>query len=195
MADVGMAPSAVAADVGLTLAATWPGCVTVATTLWKADLERRRFLKESAVAVSASSAVALQWLVRPVPDSPSGTGHRQVGKPDIDAIQQVVRSYRELDNRLGGGRVRGAVVHYLNSEVTPLLTEGRFNAETGARLAAAGAELAQLAGWMAYDAGLHGHAERYLTLALSFAQHAGNFGLGWEGVQSGAAGNGTGRAG
>ena len=43
-----------------------------------------------------------------------------------------------------------------------------------------GAELAQLAGWMAYDAGLHGHAQRYLTLALSFARHAGNSGLGAE---------------
>jgi hypothetical protein len=179
-ADVGMTPSAVVADVGLTLAATWAECVTAATTLWRADLERRRFLLDSAIAASASSAAALQWLVSPAPAFPSGTGRRQVGKSDIDAIQQVVRSYRELDNRLGGGRVRGAVVHYLNSEVTPLLTDGRFNAETGARLAALGAELAQLAGWIAYDTGLHGHAQRYMTLALSFARHADNSGLGAE---------------
>jgi hypothetical protein len=180
MADAGMAPSAMAADVGLTLAATWSECVTAATTLWRADLERRRFLVESAAAASASSAAALQWLVSPVPGPPSRTGRRQVGASDIDAIQQVIRSYRELDNRLGGGRVRGAVVHYLNSEVALLLSEGRFNVVTGARLAAAGAELAQLAGWMAYDTGLHGHAQRYLTLALSFARHAGNAGLGAE---------------
>jgi hypothetical protein len=178
--DVGMTASAVAADVGLTLAGTWAECVTAAATLWRADLERRRFLQESAVAVSASSAVALQWLVSPAPGFPSRAGRRQVGESDIEAIQQVIRSYRELDNRLGGGRVRGTVVHYLNSEVTPLLTNGRFGAATGARLAAAGAELAQLAGWMAYDAGLHGHAQRYLTLALSFARHAGNAGLGAE---------------
>jgi hypothetical protein len=125
MADVGMAPSAVAADVGLTLAATWTECVTAATTLWRADLERRRFLLDSAVAASASSAAALQWLVSPAPTPLSGTG-RHVGESDIDAIQQVVRSYRELDNRLGGGRVRGAVVHHLNSDVTPLLTDGRY---------------------------------------------------------------------
>lgn len=179
-ADAGMAPSAVAADVGLALAATWAECVTAATTLWRADLERRRFLVESAVAVSASPAVALQWLVSPPPGPPWRTGRRQVGASDIDAVQQVVRSYRELDNRLGGGRVRGSVVQYLHFEVAPLLSEGRFNAETGVRLAAAGAELAQLAGWMAYDAGLHGHAQRYLTLALSFARHAGNAGLGAE---------------
>jgi hypothetical protein len=135
---------------------------------------------DSAVAMSASSAAALQWLVSPAPTLPSATGRRRIGESDIDAIQQVVRSYRELDNRLGGGRMRGAVVQYLNSEVTPLLVGGRFNADTGTRLATVGAELAQLAGWMAYDTGLHGHAQRYLTLALSFARHAGNSGLGAE---------------
>jgi tetratricopeptide (TPR) repeat protein len=33
---------------------------------------------------------------------------------------------------------------------------------------------------VAYDTGLHGHAERYLTLALSFARHAEDDGLGAE---------------
>jgi hypothetical protein len=103
-----------------------------------------------------------------------------VGDADVAAIQQVAASYRELDNRLGGGRVRGAVVQYLHAEVAPLLADGRFDGQAGSRLAGAGAELAQLAGWIAYDAGLHGHAQRYLTLALSFAHHAGNDGLGAE---------------
>jgi len=180
IADAGMVPSAMAAGVGLTLAGTWAECVAAATTLWGADAEQRRFLGDSGVAVSASPAVALQWLVSPVPGPPLWSGRRQVGEPELAAIQHVAASYRELDNRLGGGRMRGAVVHYLNSEVAPLLADGRFDSKTGARLAAAGAELAQLAGWMAYDAGLHGHAQRYLTLALSFAHHAGNDGLGAE---------------
>jgi hypothetical protein len=180
IADVGMAPGAVAAGVGLTLAGTWAECVTAATTLWSADAEQRRFLADSAMAVSASPAVALQWLVSPVPGPPSWSGRRQVGEPELAAIQHVAASYRELDNRLGGGRVRGAVVGYLTTEVAPMLADGRYDTNTGRRLAAAGAELAQLAGWMAYDAGLHGHAQRYLTLALSFAHHAGHDGLGAE---------------
>jgi hypothetical protein len=81
MADVGMAPSAVAADMGRTLAANWTECVTAATTLSRADLERRRFLLDSAVAASASSAAALQWLVSPAPTPLSGTGRRHVGSP------------------------------------------------------------------------------------------------------------------
>jgi hypothetical protein len=180
MGDAGMVPSTVAADTGLTLAGTWAQCVTAATTLWRADAEQRRFLAGSSAAVSVSQAVALQWLVRPVPEPPSWRGRRLVGESELAAIQHVVASYRELDNRLGGGRVRGAVVHYLNTEVAPLLADGRFDTKTGQRLAAVGAELAQLAGWMAYDAGLHGHAQRYLTVALSFAHHAGNDGLGAE---------------
>jgi hypothetical protein len=180
IADVGMVPSAVAADIALALAGTWAECVTAATRLWSADAEQRRFLSSSDVALSASQAAALQWLVRPVPGPPSWPGQRRVGEPELAAIQDMVTSYRELDNRFGGGRVRGAVVHYLNAEVAPLLADGRFDSKTGGRLAAAGAELAQLAGWMAYDAGLHGHAQRYLTVALSFAHHAGNDGLGAE---------------
>jgi hypothetical protein len=143
IADLGMVPSAAAADTGLTLAGTWTQCVTAATTLWSADADQSRFLTGSSLAVSASQAVALQWLVSPVPDPPSWPGRRLVGEPELAAIKHVVASYRELDNRLGGGRVRGAVVHYLNTEVAPLLADGRFDSKTGQRLAAAGAELAR----------------------------------------------------
>jgi hypothetical protein len=180
IADTGMAPSGVPAETGLALAGTWAECVTTAITLWSADASQRRFLTSSAMAVSASQAVALQWLVSPVPGPPSWSGLRRVGEPDLAAIAEVVASYRELDNRLGGGRVRSAVINYLNTEVAPLLADGRYDVKTGRQLATAGAELAQLAGWMAYDAGLHGHAQRYLTVALSFAHHAGNDGLGAE---------------
>ncbi|HEV2375789.1 MAG TPA: hypothetical protein VGS19_26935 [Streptosporangiaceae bacterium] len=180
VAEVGMTESRVPVDVGLVLAETWDECVAAAVTLGRADVQRRRFLQDSAVTVSASSAVALRWLVTPACGPPQRTGRRQVGESEVTAIGEVVRSYRELDNRLGGGRVRAPVIDYLNAEVVPLLTDGSYSAATGAKLAAAAAELAQLAGWMAYDSGLHGHAQRYLTLALSFARHAGDDGLGSE---------------
>jgi hypothetical protein len=179
-ADLGMAPSAVTADLGLTLVADWGKCVATAATLWRVDLERRRFLHQSALALSAPSTAALQWLVSPPADPPVRCGRRQIGAADVDTVQSIVQSYRELDNRLGGGRTRSAVVQYLDTEITPLLADGRYSAAVGRGLAEAGAELAQLAGWMAYDCGLHGHAQRYLTLALSFAYHAGSAGLGAE---------------
>jgi hypothetical protein len=35
---------------------------------------------------------------------------RKVGRADIDAIRELTYSYREMDNRLGGGKLRSAVV-------------------------------------------------------------------------------------
>lgn len=179
-ADVGMRATAAKSDLGLALAGSWSDCVADATALWRGDMERRRFLAGSAFAVSASSVVPLQWLVSPQPGQASGTGRRAVGRADVDMILEVARSFRELDNRLGGIRVRAAVVQYLNCEVAPLINDGRFGPDVGRALASAAAELAQLAGWMAYDAGLHGHAQRYMTVALSLARQAGDDGLGGE---------------
>jgi tetratricopeptide (TPR) repeat protein len=180
VAELGMTPSIIGTDIGLRLSDQWTECVTTATVLWRADVERLRFLQDSALAASAASAAALQWLVGPSAAPPSGEGWRQVGAADVASLRQTAQTFRELDNRLGGGRVRGAVMQYLTIEVTPILAHGQFSADTGRQLAGAAAELAQLAGWMAYDTGLHGHAQRYLTLALSFARHAADDGLGAE---------------
>lgn len=119
-------------------------------------------------------------MVSPAADSPEAAGSRAVGATEIAGIRDLTQSYRELDNKLGGGRLRRAVVEYLDMEVSPLLAGGRYRAETGRELAAAAAELAQLAGWMAYDSGLHGQAQRHLTQALNLARHAGAAGLGGE---------------
>jgi len=34
----------------------------------------------------------------------------KAGPADIDAIRELTYSYREMDNRLGGGKLRSAVV-------------------------------------------------------------------------------------
>ena len=71
-----------------------------------------------------------------------------VGASNVVGIREVTRSYRELDNKLGGGRLRRAAVAYLDTEVAPLLAGGRYGAEVGRELAAAASELAQLAGFL-----------------------------------------------
>lgn len=241
--DLGMVPSAISADAGLRLSGSWAECVATGMTLWRADVEKRQFLQDSALAVSASSAVALQWLVSPSAGQPSGLGGRKIGASDVAAMERATQSFREMDNRLGGGRVRSAVMRYLTAEITPVLAHGQFSGDVGIRLAGVAAELAQLVGfssalavsgrvrvsfvpgyrrsrqpmsawlekqqrgrgqagndgrnvrlteearhghkaertgWVAYDTGLHGHAERHLALALSFARHAQDDGLGAE---------------
>ncbi|MDH2427768.1 hypothetical protein [Sphaerisporangium sp. TRM90804] len=179
-ADLGMAGGATPLDLGQHFDHAWQEGVETVTALWRADMERRRFLLDSAFAVGAGSAGALSWLTSPGEGAPEATGTRRVGAPDIAAIHEVARSFGELDNRFGGGRVRAAVVRYLDSAVAPLLKDGAYGEATGRALASAAAEVTRLAGWMAYDLEKHGLAQRHLIQALSLARGAGDHGLGGE---------------
>ncbi|MFC6081602.1 tetratricopeptide repeat protein [Sphaerisporangium aureirubrum] len=178
--DLGMAGGATPLDLGQRFSDAWQEGVQIVTALWRADMERRRFLLDSAFTVGAGSAGALRWLTSPPGGFPEAEGPRRVGAPDIAAIREVTRSFGELDNRFGGGRVRAAVVRYLDSAVAPLLKDGVYGEATGRALASAAAEATRLAGWMAYDLEQHGLAQRHLIQALSLARGAGDEGLGGE---------------
>jgi hypothetical protein len=170
--ELGMTPSGLPADLGLHLPTTWTETVATSTALWRADVQRRRFLASALFASAALSASALRWLISPPAIPPAGTGVRQVGQADIEAIRELTRCYREMDNRLGGGKLRAAIVSYLDEHVSRLLITGSYAEQTGRQLAYACGELSQLAGWVAYDSGEHGLAQRYLTQALAYARHA-----------------------
>jgi hypothetical protein len=150
-----MTPSALPADLGLHLPTAWTDTVAISTALWRADVQRRRFLVNAVFASAAVPASALRWLTSPPADAPAANGLRQVGRADIDAIRDLTLSYREMDNRLGGGKLRAVIVSYLDDHVSRLLTGGRYREETGRQLAAACGELSQLAGWVAYDSDEH----------------------------------------
>jgi hypothetical protein len=174
--ELGMTPSDLPGDLGLQLPTGWTETVATSTALWRADVQRRRFLVNAVFTSAALPASALRWLTSPPAAAPSASGTRQVGRADIDAIRELTRSYREMDNRLGGGKLRSAVVSYLDDHVSRLLTAGSYQEETGRQLAAACGELSQLAGWVAYDSE-HGLAQRYLTQALAYSRHADDHAL------------------
>ncbi len=178
--ELGMAPSDLPADLGLHLPIAWADTIAISTALWRADVQRRRFLVNAVFAAAAMPASALRWLTSPPADAPARSGPLRVGRADIDAIRELTLSYRELDNRLGGGRLRAVILSYLDDHVSHLLTNGSYREETGRQLAAACGELSQLAGWVAYDSGEHGVAQRYLTQALAYGRHAGDPALGAE---------------
>ncbi|MFI7226797.1 hypothetical protein ACIBO5_26600 [Nonomuraea angiospora] len=167
-------------DLGQEFTHTWQEGVATVTALWRADVERRRFLIDSTFAIGAGSVGAIRWLTSPPGGQLNGTGGRRVGRADIAAIHEVTRSFGELDNRFGSGRVRSSVVKYLDTAVSPLLKDGLYDESTGRRLAAAAAELTRLAGWMAYDMEQHGLAQRYLIQALRLARSADDHTLGGE---------------
>ena len=178
--ELGMTPSNLPADLGLHLPTAWTDTVTISTALWRADVQRRRFLAGAAFAAAATPASALRWLTSAAADAPAGNGSQRVGRADIEAIRELTLSYRELDNRLGGGSLRPVIVSYLDDNVSHLLINGSYREETGRQLAAACSELSQLAGWVSYDSGEHGLAQRHLTQALAYARHAGDHALGAE---------------
>ncbi|MFB4286700.1 hypothetical protein ACBI99_03620 [Nonomuraea sp. ATR24] len=178
--DLGMPVITTPLDLGQEFTHTWQEGVATVTALWRADVERRRFLIDSTFAIGAGSVGAVRWLTSPQEGRPSSSGPRRVGRADIAAIHEVTRSFGELDNRFGSGRVRSSVVKYLDTAVTPLLKDGSYGDATGRQLAAAAAELTRLAGWMAYDMEQHGLAQRYLIQALRLARGADDHALGGE---------------
>lgn len=165
---------------GLQFASTWRHGVELAVGLWQWDLHRRDLLWRSGFAASAFIGPAMRWLTAPVDERPAGTGRRPVEAPDVDTVREVTSTYRALDNRYGGGHVRASVVRFLHTDVAPLLREGRYDGQIGAALLSAAAETTQLAGWAAYDSGLHGTAQMYLIQALRLALAAGDRPLGAE---------------
>jgi transcriptional regulator with XRE-family HTH domain len=94
-----------------------------------------------------------------VPGSPPG-----VGSDEVDELEQAVTLFRRWDASGAGGLRRKAVVGQLNAVAENLNTHQP--SEITKRLFQVTAELAQLAGWMAYDQGLFGTAQRYYLLAL-----------------------------
>ena len=88
----------------------------------------------------------------------------EVGTDEVAELEQAVSLFRRWDASGAGGLRRKAVVGQLNA-VAETLT-GHYPAVITQRLFRVTAELAQLAGWMAYDQGLFGVAQRYYLLAL-----------------------------
>jgi hypothetical protein len=179
-ADLGMAAGDIRPGLGTELPVTWPDGVRSITGLWRADVERREFVTGAAFGVAAYASAGIRWLTLPASGLAGAGAGRRIGREEIDGLREISRTYRQLDNRLGGGQLRAAVVQLLDRQVTPALSEAAFTEDTGQELAAVAAELAQLVGWMAYDGEAHGLAQRYLIQALGLARLAGDDALGAE---------------
>jgi hypothetical protein len=87
-------------------------------------------------------------------------------------ITQHIAELRLLDDRAGGGALN---LRYVNNElhtVLDLLRNASCEVDVHERLLLATADLAQLSGWMQWDAGNHGAGQRYLLLAIHAARAA-----------------------
>jgi hypothetical protein len=101
---------------------------------------------------------------------------RHVGLTDVERIRTDSELFGLMDHRHGGGHVRWLVIEYLRREVAPML-HGAYTQQVGRDLMVAAGVLNRRAGMMAYDAGRHTTAQRYLAQALQLARAAGHTAL------------------
>lgn len=137
-------------------------------------VKRRVFLSLSGTALTAP---AHQWLVHEPEPLISGLSGRRIPVGLADRLTAMVTEVRKMDDVAGGGGVLSLAQLEL-SWVAGLLNQARYDERTGRMLYLAAAELGQLCGWAAYDAGHHALAQRYYVAALRATHSAGDRALG-----------------
>jgi hypothetical protein len=145
--------------------------------LGRADLRRRAIIKAPFV-LAALAVPSRNWLLASLDELSDDRGTRQLGMGQVDGIRQMFRLFQEMDVMRGGGHGRVALIAYMNNYVLPLVKREHRSEPVQNALYEAAAEQAYLVGWMAYDDGRHGLAQRYLIQSLRLAQASGSGALG-----------------
>lgn len=123
--------------------------------------------------LAALAAPSRDWLLATFEEVGTDRGSRAIGMHQVAGIREMFSLFQEMDVMRGGGHARSALVNYMNTTVIPLIRH-QHRPDVQAALYDAAAEQAYLIGWMAYDDGEHGLAQRYLIQALRLSQAAGN---------------------
>ncbi|MEV6984015.1 hypothetical protein AB0M95_22545 [Sphaerisporangium sp. NPDC051017] len=142
----------------LQLLGAWPGMLT-----------RRTFLALSGAALTDP---AWQWLDAPVPVPARGGTSTQVPPPLLPIIDGMVAGAQQLDDKHGSAAADFVAGQF--ATVARIVRRSTYDAETGRRLCAALAQLAQTSGWMAQEAAQDGLAQRWYHLGLRNAHSAGD---------------------
>lgn len=98
---------------------------------------------------------------------------RRIGLETVTDLSQRVHALRLADDVVYGHDLIGPALRELRGAVR-LYREGTHTDEVGRELLRAIGELAQIAGWVASDAGQHAEAERIYRLGISAAHTAGD---------------------
>ncbi|MFI0736843.1 hypothetical protein ACH4PU_01860 [Streptomyces sp. NPDC021100] len=174
--DIGMGDAAVSAiqpDLGLDFADRPESTARTVTDLWRADLADAETLVRALPDSAAWNTASLRWIVAPPDAGLTRVGNRAVGAVDVDMVRSTTDAFSMLDGKFGGGHARRALIQYLHTDVRPML-DGTHSDAVGKQLHSAVAEALLLAGFMSYDSGLHGMAQRYFIQGLRMSQAAGD---------------------
>jgi len=153
------------------LSASWnqQGTVTASVALkGGSPVNRRRF---SLLTGAALTVPAHQWLVRDPEPLVYGRSDGRVSAALTDQLPAMIATLRAMDDAAGGGTVL-SLAQLVFDWVVELLHQASYGEGTGRRLCIALAELGQLAGWAAHDAGQPELGQRYHVAALRAAHSA-----------------------
>ena len=127
------------------------------------DIASRRETLADLVIITGAALLrpVRQWAASLAPLSGSPP---EVGADEVTELEQAVTVFRRWDDSGAGGLRRKAVAGQLNAVAESLADH--HPPAVSKRLFQVTAELAQLTGWMAYDQGMSGIAQRYYLLAL-----------------------------
>ncbi len=165
-------PSEPAAGDGLD--PTWSGGATLRLLddlVTMGDVERRTI---RGISGTPLVTVALDGIVHEPTPVVAALGRERVLPPMMDLLDGHIAALRRLDDRQGGGALS---LRYVTNElqgVLDLVRSSTYSTEIGRRLYTSVASLAQLSGWMHFDAGEAGCAQRYFLLGLRAARAAGD---------------------
>jgi hypothetical protein len=132
------------------------------------------------LAGSVDSALGAGGELARIAAAPVRAGRRDAGSggavtgADTEAVREITRAVRGLDNRFGGAHAHTLAAGYLDSTVIPMLRAGSYTEDVGQELFGLAAQLAHLAAWTAYDMDDSRRAQRYFAKALELAAAAGD---------------------
>ncbi|MFD8967219.1 transcriptional regulator [Streptomyces sp. NPDC059568] len=172
--DLGLGESA-APDAALVYNSSYVTTVEVVADLGRADVDRRKILSAAPFAAFAGVGPSRDWLVNTLDQEPEPGP--QVRLEDVSAVKNMFATFQRMDIFQGGGSGRLVLAEYMTQHVYPLLRR-THGAEVRRALCGAAAEQTYLLGWMAYDNGENGTAQRYLIQALRLAEESEDAPLG-----------------
>ncbi|MFD4926346.1 hypothetical protein ACFWNE_34235 [Streptomyces goshikiensis] len=146
--------------------------------LGSTDISRRSLL--GAVPYVAAALVDPQrhWMLWLLEEEQAPRLAVVAGSGPAEQVQAMIQMFDEMDNRFGGGGVRASIVHYLSSELAPMLQQRNLPSHQRRHLYTSAAKLAAMAGWCSYDSADYGLAERYMIQALRLCAEGGDRVLG-----------------
>lgn len=115
--------------------------------------------------------VAHEWLLADTPVTVQTAAGRRVGASLATDLEQRVIELRHLDDVIGGTDLFPLVRKEL-ADARSVVQEASYSEQTGRRLLTTLGELAQLAGWVANDAGQHVEAQRIYLFGVTAARAA-----------------------